>query len=85
MEADLALESAKKILSYLLRHSPETFKGRDVLRHTNFKTMDEVSPGLKLLIERGYIRAMEPIQSGIGRPEAMTYEVNQKIKTLEKP
>lgn len=84
MEADTGIESAKKILDYLLRHSPETFKGRDVLRHTNFKTMDEVTPGLKILIERGYIRGVDIIRPIMGRPEAMTYEVNPKIEMLKK-
>ena len=84
MEAHVGIESAKKILDYLLRQSPVTFKGRDVLRHTNFKTMDGVTLGLKILIERGYIREAEIIRSVMGRPEAMTYEVNPKIKILKK-
>src|SRR5208283_4854078 len=79
MEVDSSIESAKKILCYLLRHSPETFKGRDVLRNTNLKTMDEVMPGIKILVERGFIREKEVIHSGIERREAMTYEVNPKI------
>lgn len=85
MEVDSGIESAKKILDYLSRHSPETFKGRDVLRHTNIKTMDGVTPGLKILIERGYIREAEIIRSVTGRPEAITYEVNPKIKIPRKP
>lgn len=80
MEAEPAIETSKKILAYLLRHSPETFKGRDVLRHTNIRTMDEVTPGLRILIERGYIRETEIIRSGMGRPEASIYEVNPKLK-----
>lgn len=42
--------------------------------------MDDVLPGLKILIERGYIRETEAAHSGIGRPEAITYGVNPKIK-----
>jgi hypothetical protein len=84
MEADPAIEAAKKILIYLLRHSPMTFKGRDVLRHTNFKTMDEVMPGVKVLIERGYIIEVAKGSSGTGRPEAVSYVVNPKIKMQEK-
>ena len=83
MEADPAIEAAKKILDYLVRHSPETFKGRDVLRHTNFKTMDKVMPGLKILIERGYIKEINKESSGIGRPEAANYAVNPKMKLQE--
>ena len=82
MEADTSIESAKKILAYLMRDLPENFKGRDVMRHTNFKTMDEVSPGLKILIERGYIIAKEVSHSGLGRPESITYALNPKIKAM---
>jgi hypothetical protein len=84
MEADPAIESAKKILDYLVRHSPETFKGRDILRHTNFKTIDKVIPGLKVLIERGYIKEAEKASFGTGRPEAVSYTINPKIKMQEK-
>lgn len=84
MNSDPSIESAKKILNYLKTHSPETFKGRDVLRHTNLRKMDEVIPGLKILLERGYIREVRLISSVMGRPEAMTYEVNPKIKILKK-
>jgi len=84
MEVDLGIEAAKKILNYLERDCPDTFKGRDVLRHTNLKTMDKVAHGFKILIERGYIREAEVIRSGMGRPEAVTYEVNPKLKMLEK-
>jgi hypothetical protein len=38
--------------------------------------------GLKILIERGYIREIAKEYTGIGRPEAITYEVNPKIKML---
>jgi hypothetical protein len=85
MEADTGIESAKIILGCLLRHSPKTFKGRDVIRSTNIKTMDKVMPGLKVLIERGYIKEMEKASSGNGRPEAVSYAVNPKIKMQEKP
>jgi hypothetical protein len=84
MEADPSIESAKNILEYLLRHSSKIFKGRDVLRNTNMKAMDAVTPGLKILIERGYIREVEKISSGAGRPEAISYAVNPKIIMQEK-
>ena len=85
MDVDVSIEAAKKILSYLYRYSPATFKGRDVIHHTNLKTMEEVTPGLRILRERGYIRAKEAEYSGMGRPEAAEYEVNPKIKMLENP
>lgn len=80
MQADHRIESAKRTLSYIVRQNPDSFKGRDIIRHSNFKTMDDVLPGLKVLIERGYIRETETARSGTGRPEAIIYEVNPKIK-----
>lgn len=84
MQADHRIESAKKILSYIKRQKPDTFKCRDVIANINaFKSKtiaDDVMPGINILIERGYIRPMEKHHSSIGRPEAMAYEVNPKIK-----
>lgn len=81
MQEDVRISTAKKILSYLERIKPQRFKGRDVLRHVSFKnrTMDDVVPGLEMLIERGYIRETWREYSGQGRPEASTYDVNPKI------
>lgn len=84
MQEDPKFEAAKKIISYMNRHKPETFKGRDVLRHTNLKGMDDVNKGLKVLLERSYIREAINEYVGMGRPEAVTYEVNKKIYMLEK-
>lgn len=82
MQTDHRIESAKKILSYLKRQEPAAFKGRDVLANINsFKTIDDdVMPGIKVLIERGYIRAVENSHSGVGRPEATAYQINPKLK-----
>jgi hypothetical protein len=81
MKEDPQIESAKKILEYLIQHRPDKFKGRDILRHKSvFKSMDVVTPGLKLLVERNYIRGLETkTTTGIGRPEATVYEVNPYI------
>jgi hypothetical protein len=81
MKEDPRISSAKKVLSYLIRIKPEKFKGRDVLLHTYFanRTMEEVMPGLNILLERGYIRSGKSEYSGRGRPEAVEYEVNSKI------
>lgn len=85
MQEDPRIEAAKRILEYINLHQPNTFKGRDVLRYKSaFKTMENVLPGLKVLIERGYIRVIENKAQGIGRPEATSYEVNPKINMLEK-
>jgi hypothetical protein len=85
MGEDPKIEAAKLILEYIVQHRPGTFKGRDVLMNKNaFKSMDDVLPGLNILIERGYIReiALQDKPKHRGRPEAPTYEVNPK--TLEK-
>jgi hypothetical protein len=83
MRENPEIESAKKILDYLIVHKPDSFKGRDVLRNKNaFKTMGEITPGLKLLVERNHIREKGKSTSVNGRPEATIYEVNPKVKTL---
>ncbi|MCC7201864.1 MAG: DUF3987 domain-containing protein [Nitrospirae bacterium] len=82
MKENPKIKTAKTILSYIRRHTPEIFKGRDVLRNTNIDDMNIASEGLKILIERGYIKSVAPEYSGIGRPEAMAYEVNPKIKNV---
>ncbi len=82
MGEDPKIEAAKLILEYIIQYKPETFKGRDVLRHKNaFKTMEEVQPGLNILTERGYIREGNRKQSGDkgGRPGALEYEVNPRV------
>jgi hydrogenase maturation factor/phage gp36-like protein len=79
MKEEPQIESAKKILEYLKHHKPERFKGRDILRNKNaFKKMEEIASGLKLLVERNYIREKERNTNRHGRPEATTYEVNPK-------
>jgi replicative DNA helicase len=73
------IEAAKIILEYLRRHKPDSFKGREILRNKNaFKKMDEITSGLRLLVERNYIREKERNTNGHGRPEAISYEVNPK-------
>ena len=73
MSENPEIESAKRILEYLKLHKPYRFTGRDILRHKNaLKTMAEVTPGLKLLIERNYIR----------ETETAIFEVNPILKTL---
>jgi len=81
MKADPRISTAKKILTYLNRLKPQYFKGRDVLRHAYFKnrTMDDVMPGINMLIERDYIHKVVGKYPGIGRPEADSYIVNPKF------
>ena len=73
MRENPEIESAKKILEYLIHHKPDSFTGRDVIRHKHaLNTMAEVTPGLKLLIERNYIR----------ETESLIFEVNPTLRTL---
>jgi hypothetical protein len=83
MREDVRIESARRILEYIEQHKPQTFKGRDILRNKNFfKTMDDIAPGIKVLIERGYIREQLQKQQKAGRPEAVIYEVNPSILNI---
>lgn len=80
MKEDARLTVARKILSYLTRCKPERFKGRDLFDHTNCASMDEITPGIIALIERGYLREVNGAAiTGRGRPAAITYEVNPKV------
>ena len=79
MKEDVHLAVARKILSYLKRCKPERFKGRDLFDHTNCASMDEITPGITILIERGYLReAGRAVITGRGRPGSTTYDVNHK-------
>ena len=68
MRLDGRMETAKRILNYITNRRPGTFKGRDIFNHTNLKTMADISPGLIVLMERGYIREAKTEYSGAGRP-----------------
>ncbi|MGR3219112.1 MAG: DUF3987 domain-containing protein [Candidatus Anammoxibacter sp.] len=71
------IQASKSIIEYIVNRKPDKFKGRDILRHKNsFKTMEDVMSGLVMLIERNYIRTVPVNSTGIGRPEAIIYEVN---------
>lgn len=81
MGEDTRIKAAKKILAYLKRIKPMEFKGRDVLHHAHFinRTMEDVIPGINILMERNYIRKVNSEYAGKGRPVADSYEVNPKI------
>ncbi|OPY16516.1 MAG: hypothetical protein A4E69_00207 [Syntrophus sp. PtaB.Bin138] len=80
MQEPEEVKSAKKILEYIKRIRPSSFKGRDVLRHTGKASMREVEPGLDLLCERMFIRRLaQPANGGPGRPAATSYQVNPRV------
>lgn len=81
MKEDAPLKVVRKILSYIKRCTPKRFKGRDLFSHTSCASMDEIQPGLHILIERGHIREVDKVDYGkrTGRPESQVYEVNPKV------
>jgi hypothetical protein len=85
MREDKRFKLARQILAYLERVRPETFKGRDIMHHTSITVMEEVEQGLKVLIDRGYVReevakgSNKPDSPGPGRPSAKTYRMNPRI------
>jgi len=80
MQEDPRIKTAKQILGYIQRTRPETFKGRDVIHSTAIKLMENVDQGLKVLMDRGYVRAEESIKpdgpAKTGRPPAVSYRVH---------
>jgi hypothetical protein len=84
MKEDSTVTTAKKILSYIKLHKPVEFKGRDLFNHTNYQSMQEIQPGLNILLERFYIREIvkHVDEKHKGRPEAASYEVNPKIFSI---
>ena len=81
MKEDPRIKLARQILDYLKRHRPEKFKGRDVMHHTAISLMDDVEAGLKVLLDRGYIREEAGTLNSPrpGRPSGKTHRVNPKI------
>ena len=74
------IEAAKKALEYIKAHKPLMFKGRDILAYKfALKTMEEVNAGLKILMERSFIKETFNPKKKEGRPESTTYEVNPKL------
>ena len=79
MNKDVRITAAKKILDCIKRNNLKKFKGRDIIRQTSFQTVKDMEPGLKILVERGYLIHVSNTGGGIGRPESDTYHVNPKI------
>jgi len=80
MKEDARLAVARKILAYIKRHRPQSFKGVHLFDYTSLACMDEITPGLTILIERGYIREIGKVNlKKPGRPTSQAYEVNPKV------
>jgi replicative DNA helicase len=83
MQEDLKIKLARQLLDYIRRIEPETFTGRDVMHHTSIGLMEDVDLGVKVLLDRGYIRGEDAVNEltdnrGPGRPKAKGYRVNPK-------
>jgi hypothetical protein len=79
MQEDKGMKVARQILDCLKRHNMQTFKGRDIMQNTSIKNMDEVMQGVKVLLERDYVREeAKSEQKRMGRPGSQQYGVNPK-------
>jgi hypothetical protein len=78
MGTDLEIEAATHILAWIKRDRLDTFTGRDCHRAVRGKypKMAQVSPGLKILEERGFIFPADGDREGPGRPKSPSYTVN---------
>ena len=79
MGADPVMAEAKHLLAWITREGKQRFTKRDAFEGTKgrFRRVEAMEPGLKLLMEHGFIRQCEPGQRlGPGRKPSPTYEVN---------
>lgn len=83
MQEDRRFKLARQIRDYVMRVRPEIFTGRNVLHHTSIGLIEDVDLGIKVLLDRGYIRGDttdDPKDNrGPGRPKGRGYIVNPKI------
>jgi replicative DNA helicase len=79
MGADPVIAEAKHLLAWITREGKQRFTKRDAFEGTKgrFKRVEALEPGLKLLMEHGFLRPREPGQRpGPGRKPSPTYDVN---------
>jgi hypothetical protein len=84
MERDPVIESAEKLVAWILRQQQPTFTVRDCFRahQSRFKRVDAMFPVLALLEEHHYIRRT-PRESTGGRKPSEVCEVNPSIQPQE--
>ena len=90
MGADLAVECAKKILKWITDQHIKIFTARDAFNvvrgDSRFSKMALVSPGIKELEDRCYIRRVNSGEkTGPGRKPSSKYEVNPLTHNEHKP
>ena len=75
-----AENEAAYILDRLKKHKPEQFTTGDLLKLcTKFKTVDEISMPLNVLITNKFIREFKPEYKGTGRQPGIIYKVNPAL------
>lgn len=86
MGADPNIEGGRLILNWIKRTGTTRFSKRDAHQGTRgrFRTVDELTPALELLIEHEYIREEEQDpRCGPGRPASPVFEVNPHFLNSE--
>jgi hypothetical protein len=82
MGADPAVADAKHILKWIEGKTKTEFSKRELFESVKgrFKRVENLNPGIRLLIDHEYIRNREqPIRKGPGRPPSPIYEVNPTV------
>ena len=82
MGADPDIEVAKHILKWINQNGADRFSARDCHRDLRgrYPKMDQIQPGLTILIERGFLREDQPPKkNGPGRPPGTKFTVNPKL------
>ena len=84
MERDPNIESAHKVIAWIVRRGQASFTVRDCFRahQTRFKRVDAMTPVLSLLEQHGYIRRQQRESSG-GRHPSDVCEVNPAVLSRE--
>lgn len=79
MGADPAIEDAQAVLRWLERQAVKSFTTQEIWQATKgrFKKVDPLHKALAVLVDRGYLHAVEaPLRVGPGRKAAASYLVN---------
>lgn len=80
--ADDGQEVAKRALAWIRKKRPETVTARDILRalRGRFPTMDQIRPGLAVLVDRGaLVELARKSATGKGGRPSETYHVNPAV------
>jgi len=80
MGKDPAIISAEKIIDFIHDNKTVSFKLREIQNIKNyFNSVDQIKPGIKLLIEKNIVIKQKFVGNTGGRPESDTYHVNPKF------